>query len=51
MRTCGAQQFVEGDGAERPHFNVIVFVGANQAKVTYQLASVLQGMGDRVAIH
>ena len=32
---------------EREHFNVIVFVGANQAKVTYEVASVLQRMGDR----
>jgi PIN domain len=32
---------------EREHFIVIVFVGANQAKVTYEVASVLQRMGDR----
>ena len=32
---------------EREHFSVIVFVGANQAKVTYEVASVLQRLGDR----
>lgn len=32
---------------EREHFIVLVFVGANQAKVTYEVASVLQRMGDR----
>ena len=34
---------------EREHFSVLVFVGANQAKVTYEVASVLQRMGDRAA--
>lgn len=29
------------------HFKVLVFVGANQAKVTFEVASVLQQMGDR----
>lgn len=29
------------------HFKVIVFVGANQAKVTFEVASALQGMGAR----
>lgn len=32
---------------DKDHFNVIVFVGAAQAKVTYEVASVLQRMGDR----
>lgn len=32
---------------DKAHLNVIVFVGATQAKVTYELASVLQRMGDR----
>lgn len=32
---------------EREHFHVFVFVGASQAKVTYDVASVLQPMGDR----
>lgn len=31
----------------REHFRVIVFVGANQAKVTYEVASALQQMGER----
>lgn len=30
------------------HFKVIVFVGANQAKVTFEIASALQPMGERV---
>jgi hypothetical protein len=34
---------------EREHFNVIIFVGANQAKVTFEVASVLQRMGDQAA--
>ena len=34
---------------EREHFSVLVFVGANQPKVTYEVASVLQRMGDRAA--
>lgn len=29
------------------HFKVIVFVGANQAKVTFEVASALQQMGER----
>lgn len=29
------------------HFNVIVFVGANQAKVSFEVASALQQLGDR----
>lgn len=29
------------------HFNVIVFVGANQAKVSFDVASALQQLGDR----
>jgi len=32
---------------ERDHFIVLVFVGSNQAKVTYEVASVLQRMGNR----
>ena len=32
---------------EREHFHVIVFVGASQTKVTYEVASALQLMGDR----
>ena len=31
----------------KEHFKVIVFVGANQAKVTFEVASVLQQMGER----
>ncbi|MBU0784203.1 MAG: hypothetical protein KJ798_08590 [Gammaproteobacteria bacterium] len=31
----------------KEHFKVIVFVGANQAKVTFEVASVLQHMGQR----
>lgn len=34
---------------EREHFHVFVFVGATQAKVTYEVASVLQRLGDRAA--
>lgn len=37
------------EALEREHFHVIVFVGANQAKVTYEVASVLQRMGERAA--
>ena len=29
------------------HFHVLVFVGASQTKVTYEVASALQEMGDR----
>ena len=32
---------------DKEHFKVIVFVGANQAKVTFEVASALQGMGER----
>lgn len=31
----------------KEHFKVIVFVGASQTKVTYEIASALQDMGDR----
>jgi len=31
----------------KEHFKVIVFVGANQTKVTFDVASALQGMGER----
>jgi len=31
----------------KEHFKVIVFVGANQAKVSFEVASVLQQMGER----
>ncbi|MGV3470019.1 PIN domain-containing protein [Limnobacter sp.] len=31
----------------KEHFKVIVFVGANQAKVTFEVASALQQMGER----
>lgn len=30
------------------HFKIIVFVGANQSKVTFEIASALQYMGERV---
>lgn len=39
----------EMDALENEHFSVIVFVGANQAKVTFEVASVLQRMGDRAS--
>lgn len=32
---------------EQEHFSVVVFVGVNQAKVTFEVASVLQRMGER----
>ena len=32
---------------EKEHFKVIVFVGANQTKVTFEVASVLQRLGDK----
>ena len=32
---------------DKEHFNVVVFVGASQAKVTFEVASVLQQMGGR----
>ena len=32
---------------DKEHFRVIVFVGANQAKVTFEVASVLQQLGSR----
>jgi hypothetical protein len=34
---------------DRDSFHVIVFVGANQTKVTYEAAAVLQRMGERAA--
>jgi hypothetical protein len=34
---------------DRENFNVIVFVGASQAKVSYEIAAVLQCMGERAA--
>jgi len=39
----------EMDALEKELFSVIVFVGANQAKVTFEVASVLQRMGDRAS--
>lgn len=39
----------EMDALEKGLFSVIVFVGANQAKVTFEVASVLQRMGDRAS--
>ena len=35
------------EALEHEHFHVIVFMGASQAKVTYEVASVLQRMGER----
>jgi len=32
---------------DKEHFKVIVFIGANQVKVSFELASVLQRMGER----
>ncbi len=32
---------------DKEHFNVVVFVGATQAKVTFEVATVLQQMGSR----
>src|SRR5690606_39133200 len=37
------------EALEREHFHVVVFVGASQAKVTYEVASALQRMGERAA--
>ncbi len=34
---------------EQEHFKVIVFVGANQAKVSFEVASVLQRMGSKAS--
>jgi hypothetical protein len=34
-------------GLEQEHFNVFVFCGANQSKVSFDIVSVLQGMGNR----
>lgn len=34
---------------EQEHFKVMVFVGANQAKVTFELASALQKMGTKAS--
>jgi hypothetical protein len=39
----------EVDALDKEHFSVIVFVGATQAKVTFEVASVLQRMGDRAS--
>ena len=32
---------------DQEHFRIIVFVGANQAKITFEVASALQPMGTR----
>jgi len=32
---------------DKEHFKVIVFIGANQVKVSFEVASVLQRMGER----
>ena len=37
------------EALDRDHYNVIVFVGSNQAKVTFEVASVLQRLGDRAS--
>jgi hypothetical protein len=37
------------EALEHENFHVIVFVGASQSKVTYEVASVLQRMGDRAS--
>lgn len=37
------------EALEREHFHVIVFVGSDQTKVTYEVASVLQRMGERAS--
>ena len=37
------------EALDREHYSVFVFVGSNQAKVTYEVASVLQRMGDRAS--
>ena len=37
------------EALDRDHYKVIVFVGSNQARVTYEVASVLQRMGDRAS--
>jgi hypothetical protein len=37
------------ESLEHEHFHVMVFVGANQAKVTYEVASVMQRMGERAS--
>ena len=37
------------EALDKDHYNVIVFVGSNQARVAYELASVLQRMGDRAS--
>ena len=37
------------DALEKEHFSVIVFVGVNQAKVTSEVASVLQRVGNRAS--
>lgn len=37
------------EALDREHLHVMVFVGANQAKVTYEVALVLQRMGERAS--
>jgi len=37
------------EALEHEHFQVMVFVGASQAKVTFDVASVLQRMGERAS--
>ena len=37
------------EALDRSHYSVIVFVGSNQTRVTYEVASVLQRMGDRAS--
>ncbi len=37
------------EALEHENFHVIVFVGASQSKVTYEVASVVQRMGDRAS--
>ena len=37
------------EALDKDHYNIIVFVGSNQARVTYEVASVLQRMGDRAS--
>jgi hypothetical protein len=37
------------EALEADHFNVLVFVGASQSKVTYEVASSLQRLGERAS--
>lgn len=37
------------EALEADHFNVLVFVGANQSKVSYEVASSLQRLGERAS--